>query len=159
MKSYLLYDENSYNIIQMVQCTDNEITMYCNKYIVCPDDFQFDSSKIQRVINGEVRSEYIQDEVTTLNTINSTYNQEIIRLVANIPEKEVATFPTQEREARAWIKDNTEYTPLIDGILINRTDVTKLDLVNKIIAKANTLNTAIGTITGERQALEKLILE
>lgn len=156
MKKYIIYDEDNDNqIMQTVQCPENEIAMYGFKNIECPDGFEFDTSKIQRVINGEVVGEYIQDETTTLNIINNTYNEAISSLVSDVPDKEVATFPTQEREARAWIKDNSEYTPLIDGILIGRTDVTKAELVDKIILKANALALSVGKLTGERQMIEK----
>lgn len=90
--------------------------------------------------------------------INSEYSANTKSVTNGIPDDEVLTFPIQKEEAKAWLKDNNEPTPFIDGMLTKRTDVTKVQLVNKIIEKAYSYAYLAGAITGERQAKEKQIL-
>lgn len=80
MNKYLLYSETDGIIMQIVQCPKNEISMYGNQYIICPDDFKFDSSKVQTVVNGVVVSEDRTDE----QYLNQVFKEERQRLVNSI---------------------------------------------------------------------------
>ena len=158
MNKYLLYKEEDGSIVQIVQCPENEIVMYGNKYMICPEGFEFDSSKVQTVVNGEIVSTNRVDPLYLLSTVNNEYSITAQTIISGVPDDEVSTFPIQKEEAKAWFKDNTESTPFIDGMLINRTDVTKAQLVDKILAKAEAYAYAAGIATGVRQKLEKEIL-
>lgn len=94
-----------------------------------------------------------------LESANTTFESSVNALVSSVPESERLTWTKQESEARAWLNDNTTSTPLIDGILSQRTKYTKQELVEKIIAKADAYATTIGTLTGIRQAQEDLLEE
>lgn len=159
MNKYLLYKEQDGIVMQIVQCPENEISMYGNKYMICPEVFEFDNSKIQRVIDGVVISTDRTDASYLLSTVNNKYSIAARTIISGVPNDEVSTFPIQKEEAKAWFKDNSESTPFIDGMLISRTDVTKAQLVDKILAKAEAYAYAAGIATGDRQTKEKQILE
>lgn len=158
MNKYLLYKEEDGSIVQIVQCPENEISMYGNKYMICPEGFEFDSSKVQTVMNGEIVSTERVDALYLLSTVNTEYSTNAKSVISGIPDDEVLTFSIQKEEAKAWFKDNSEPTPFIDGMLTKRTDVTKAQLVDKILEKAYNYAYLAGTLTGERQAKEKQIL-
>lgn len=80
MNKYLLYNSTDCGIVQIVQCPENEISMYGNQYIICPDDFEFDTSKVQKVVNGVVVSEDRTDE----QYLNQVFKEERQRLVNSI---------------------------------------------------------------------------
>lgn len=159
MNKYLLYKEEDGSIVQMVQCPENEIVTYGNKYMICPEGFEFDSSKVQTVANGEIVSTQRADASYLLSTVNNEYSIAAQTIISGVPNDEVSTFPIQKEEAKAWFKDNSESTPFIDGMLTKRTDVTKAQLVDKILAKAEAYAYAAGIATGDRQIKEKQILE
>lgn len=75
-----------------------------------------------------------------------------LQLISGLyPPAERETWATQEREARAWVLDNTAPTPMLDGILI--AGEAKADLVASVIAKADALKAASSAIIGAQRAL------
>ena len=80
MNKYLLYNDTNGTITQLISCSENEISMYGNQYIICPDDFEFDTSKVQKVVNGVVVSEDRTDE----QYLNQVFKEERQRLVNSI---------------------------------------------------------------------------
>lgn len=80
MNKYLLYNDTNGTITQLISCPENEISMYGNQYIICPDDFEFDTSKVQKVVNGVVVSEDRTDE----QYLNQVFKEERQRLVNSI---------------------------------------------------------------------------
>ncbi len=88
--------------------------------------------------------------------INADYESAITALTSGIPTSEIATWPDQKAEAKAWTLDNSAATPLIDSICLTR-ECDKSYLVSKIIEKADAYAVAVGTLTGVRQKLEKEI--
>ena len=89
-----------------------------------------------------------------LETANSTYENTVVSLTAGVPASEVLTWTKQEQEARAYLVDNSVSTPLINGIIANRSKYTKDELVLKIIEKADAYAAAIGQLVGIRQDVE-----
>ena len=69
-----------------------------------------------------------------LISINADYESSIAALASGIPSSEIATWPDQKSEAKAWILDNSVATPLIDSICLTR-GCDKEYLVSKILAK------------------------
>jgi hypothetical protein len=103
-------------------------------------------------------------EDTYEDTVEYKINQIIIKcsdaiksIVKTTPEFEQATWPKQESEARAWLLDNEAFTPLLDGMIETRGD-TKEYLVGKIIEKADIYAIEVGRLLGEKQRLEKELI-
>lgn len=72
-------------------------------------------------------------------------------------DEDIASFPTQEAEAKAWQTDNTAATPFIDGLLANRPSIDKPTLVQRIIDNANTYKLVAGPAIGKKQHFEDLL--
>ncbi len=89
--------------------------------------------------------------------INADYESAITALTSGIPLSEIATWPDQKAEAKAWALDNSVATPLIDSICLTR-GCDKEYLVSKILAKNEYYSIEVGKLTGIRQKLEKEIL-
>lgn len=94
--------------------------------------------------------------VAKLTEINATYDAVTSSLVSTYPQTELLTFDKQEQEARAWTADNSTETPLVDMLAAGR-QIDKAELVNRIIAKADTFALATGYLTGQRQRYEDML--
>lgn len=92
-------------------------------------------------------------QVAKLVEINRAYAKQMAAILDQYPHAETLTFDKQEREARAWAADNTAATPYLDAMLVER-PLTKAELVDRIIVKADAFVTASGNATGKRQRLE-----
>lgn len=88
--------------------------------------------------------------------INAAYEAAVMSLISGYPQNEVASWPKQEAEARAWLADNSAPTPWIDGAMFAR-GVSKAELVLKIIVQADQLAPLHGALTGKRQMLRDQI--
>jgi hypothetical protein len=88
--------------------------------------------------------------------INTAYEAAVNGLTAGYPENEIASWPKQEREARAWAADNTVATPWIDAAAQAR-GIAKPVLANLIITLADALAPMHGSLTGKRQLLRDQI--
>ena len=76
-------------------------------------------------------------------------------IIGAVATLETISFTTQEKEARAWVLDNTVSTPFIDALLVSRNiqGETKKILADKIIKKADAYTTAYATLLGKFQNL------
>jgi len=88
--------------------------------------------------------------------INYAFEQSMNQLKSGYPQDEILTWSKQESEARAYLADNNAETPLLDGYVIVKS-VTKTNLANAIIAKADMFATICGQLVGKRQYLEDII--
>ena len=88
-----------------------------------------------------------------LSEINAAADRTIATLTATYPDREISTFDKQESEARAYTADATASTPLLSALATAR-GISLPDLVERVIAKADILAMASGSIIGQRQALE-----
>jgi|SRR6185437_3358191 len=84
--------------------------------------------------------------------ISTAYQAAVDALTAGYPQDEIASWPKQETEARAWLADNTVTTPWIDAAASSR-GIAKADFVNLVIGNANALAPLHGALTGKRQKL------
>lgn len=93
-----------------------------------------------------------------LPVINAEYEQNVLN-IANVGKDEMATWPKQEAEARAWLSDNNSATPVIDNLLIGRTALgeSKAELVAKIIANTDAYSIAFPKVLGLHQAKQKAL--
>jgi hypothetical protein len=88
--------------------------------------------------------------------ITDAYQAAIVDLTAGYPPEEVASWPKQEAEARAWLLDPETLTPWINGASIARS-INVPNLVALIIRNADNLAPAYGALTGKRQNLRDAI--
>ena len=93
-----------------------------------------------------------------LREINLGYDTATSALVATYPQTELLTFDKQEKEARSWGADNAVATPFLDGLALAR-GIDKAELVRRVIAKSDAFQTAVATLTGQRQRYEDLLGE
>lgn len=129
-----------------------------------PTDIDVPSTFIQVPIralvddNNQTYFEFLRkdDMQTYMDKINKEYAEEVEKLNNTTPIEEVLTWTKQENEARAYLANSAVSTPLIDALASSR-GVTKMYLVNKIIAKADAYATAIGVLTGEMQRKKDMI--
>jgi hypothetical protein len=88
-----------------------------------------------------------------LAEINREFEKAMQQVIDGIPATERESWKKQEDEARAYISNNSSITPLIDALALSRS-VDKVELVTRIIAKADLFAGISGTLIGRRQALE-----
>lgn len=85
--------------------------------------------------------------------INAAFEFAIATIKSGYPADEVASWPKQEAEARAYQADALAVTPLLDALATTR-GITKADLVTRIISKADLFANISGQLIGKRQKLE-----
>ena len=87
--------------------------------------------------------------------IKTAQTDAINAMIGEVATLEPVSFTTQEKEARAWVLDNTVATPFIDALLVSRNiqGETKKILADKIIKKADAYATAYATLLGKFQNL------
>lgn len=84
--------------------------------------------------------------------INAAYEQAVNTITAGYPETEIASWPKQETEARAYVADNAAVTPWLQSAASAR-GITADELATLIIANADALAPLHGALTGKRQKL------
>lgn len=141
--------------LDALELSDSEVSKYQKKspptgYILSADSEgrpMFDEKSIsinQLIINKQ--SEIIQKFKLAMSPVSSLYTTE-----------EIASFPTQEPEAMAWQADNTAPTPLLDGLLAERTSIDKPTLVQRIIDNSAAYKLSAGPAIGKKQHFEDLL--
>jgi hypothetical protein len=85
--------------------------------------------------------------------INANFELAIGAIKNGYPSDEIASWSKQEEEARAYVTNGAASTPLLDALATAR-GITKVDLVNRIIIKADLFAAVSGRLIGKRQALE-----
>lgn len=88
--------------------------------------------------------------------INAVYTAAVKTLTAGYPDMEIASWPKQEAEARAWAADNNASTPWIDAATDAR-GITRSVLAEMIIFQADAFAPLHAALTGKRQALRDAI--
>lgn len=84
----------------------------------------------------------------------AAYKQAMAPIKANYTDEDIASFPTQEAEAKAWDADSNAETPLLDYMLANRPTVDKATLVSRILQNAVMYKQIAGPAIGKKQYLE-----
>jgi hypothetical protein len=96
-------------------------------------------------------------KASALSRINAAYQSSVDALTAGYPAGEIASWPKQEAEARAWLSHNSVSTPWMDAAVAAR-GITKDDLAAKIIGNADLFTASSGQLSGKRQKLRDQIL-
>lgn len=91
-----------------------------------------------------------------LLSINNECEKDINAIKLGYPNSEVLSWPKQEAEARAYIVDSSAATPLLNALSVAR-GITKADLANRIVVKADQFAQISGMLIGKRQQLEDMI--
>ena len=99
------------------------------------DNYMFESTKLAKGKELEINF------TAALEDINSYCDLERM------------TWDKQEREARAWLDDNTVSTPMMDAILETETGTTKEELANHIIANADLCTSKMGKAVGRKKII------
>ena len=89
-----------------------------------------------------------------VNEVLASYKQAMLPIKANYTDEDIASFPTQEAEAKAWDADNNVPSPLLDYMLANRPTVDKATLVSRILQNAVIYKQIAGPAIGKKQHLE-----
>jgi hypothetical protein len=88
--------------------------------------------------------------------VNTAFETAMLSVRIDYTESEIMSWSKQENEAREWVLNNNYPTPLMDLIASSR-NMDKIDLINKVILKADQYAYATGLAVGRRQALEDRI--
>lgn len=88
---------------------------------------------------------------------NSAYEAATAALTADYPQLEKDTWPTQDRESRAWVADpENVVTPWIDRAAFER-GIDREDYLRRTLAKAEQFKIMSSFLTGRRQKYEDAI--
>lgn len=88
--------------------------------------------------------------------INAAYEAAVNLLTAGYPPTEIASWPKQEAEARAFLDDENAKTPWLSGASIGR-GLNKTQFSLLIVRNADALAPLHGALTGKRQVLRDQI--
>jgi hypothetical protein len=88
--------------------------------------------------------------------INSNYQDAVNALTAGYPDTEIASWPKQETEARAYIEDSAAAAPWLRSAAASR-GITVDELAGLVVANADALAPLHGALTGKRQKLRDMI--
>lgn len=88
--------------------------------------------------------------------INASYEAAVGSLTAGYPDTEIASWPKQEAEARAWLADSATPTPWISSAAAAR-GISISQFVALVIANADALAPMHGALSGKRQSLRDQI--
>lgn len=128
-------------------------------------------STVKTLLNNRDTKGYINGSVVDLViefSFNSAFNDknaEIRRafhlamqpITSTYTAEDIASFPAQEAEAKAWQADNTAETPLLDAMVANRPSIDKATLVTRILANAVIYKQVAGPAIGKKQHFEDLL--
>jgi hypothetical protein len=90
---------------------------------------------------------------TKRTAINAYAQRAASAITDKYPPFEITTFEAQEREARAWLADQSADTPNLSLIAMRR-GIELTDLANRVIQKADLFRPFTADLMGRRQALE-----
>lgn len=88
---------------------------------------------------------------------NTAYSSATAALTADYPQLEKDTWPTQDKESRAWVADpENVVTPWIDRAAFER-GIDREDYLRRTLAKAEQFKIMSSFLTGRRQKYEDAI--
>lgn len=120
------------------------------------------NSQTQAYINGQL-SNIVQDFDFNLsfnlknNEIRQAFSQAMQPITATYTAEDIASFPTQEAEAKAFESDPQAETPLLDFMVANRPSIDKPTLVSRILANSVIYKQVAGPAIGKKQHFEDLV--
>lgn len=121
-------------------------------HLITDDMTEISEAEIQMVIASSLSIEQLFDN--KWSEIVQKFKGAMAPIKANYTDEDIASFPTQEAEAKAWDADNSAGTPLLDYMLANRPTVDKATLVSRILQNAFVYKQIAGPAIGKKQYLE-----
>ena len=120
--------------------------------LITADMTEISEAEIQMVIASSLSIEQLFDNKRS--EVVQKFKGAMAPITANYTDEDIASFPTQEAEAKAWDTDNNASTPLLDYMLANRPTVDKPTLVTRILQNAVMYKQIAGPAIGKKQYLE-----
>ena len=121
----------------------NEKGLYVYDYIIEDTFSEEEKSRITADTAKQAKSQKVEELKLQLEKYLDEH-------ITDTPLSEKLSWSKQESEAREYLKDNNAHTPYIDALLASRNKgETKMDLVNKVITKADAYSLFHGTLLGK----------
>lgn len=98
----------------------------------------------------ELTDKQASDQSTALRTARQVFESEVASVRRTYSESEIASWPVQLSEARAFNADQTAFTPFLDAVIAESGE-DKVALVNSVLAKAADYATIVGTALGKKR--------
>lgn len=93
-----------------------------------------------------------------IKALHNKYQDEYDAYLSQYPQREVDTFATKQKEATAYIIDNTTPTPSIDA-MVNNDHMAKVELINAIMTKVQYLAQQEGEMIAKRDLIKAATTE
>ena len=121
----------------------NEKGLYTYDYIIEDIFSEEEKSRITLYTAKQAKSQKVEELKLQLEKYLDEH-------ITDTPLSEKLSWSKQESEAREYLKDNNAHTPYIDALLASRNKgEIKMDLVNKVITKADAYSLFHGTLLGK----------
>lgn len=92
-----------------------------------------------------------------LKANNAAYSAATVAITADYPQLEKDTWPTQDKESKAWLVDpDNALTPWIDRAALTR-GIDRVEYLRRTLAKAQQFEMVSSYLTGTRQKYEDQI--
>ncbi|WP_296592624.1 hypothetical protein [Methylophaga sp.] len=92
-----------------------------------------------------------------LTEVIDAFQVAMMLVSANYTAEDIASFSTQEAEAKAYEADQNADTPLLDFMVANRPSIDKPTLVSRILANSVIYKQVAGPAIGKKQHYEDLL--
>jgi hypothetical protein len=116
-----------------------------------------ENEKVKYFLTDEDKALAVRfNKVVMIKVISDRFTEKLKELMLDASLLEKATWEEQKREALLYQQDNTTSTPLID-ILAEGREITKSELVDKILLNVNSYNIKLANLLVEQQKLEKKV--
>lgn len=111
--------------------------------------------EVEAHLNPSQSAEQVRERLLTTN--NNAYEAATAALTADYPKLEKDTWPTQDKESRAWVSDpENAVTPWIDRAAFER-GIDREEYLRRTLAKAEQFKIMSSFLTGRRQRYEDAI--
>lgn len=107
-------------------------------------------------LSWDVDQRYVKARTEALRANNEAYNLATLSITKDYPQLEKDTWPTQDKEIKAYKADNTASTPWIDTAAAVR-GLTRADYIARTVSKIAMFEQASAYLTGLRQKYEDRI--
>lgn len=115
------------------------------------------TEKVRYMLTEEDRMLGVEfNKLVMRKIISDRFTERLKELMLDASLLEKATWEEQKREALLYQSDNTANTPLIDVLAAGR-EITKEELITKILTNVSNYNTALANLLVEQQQLEQRV--
>lgn len=157
MMSFIIYDLSNGRIVSIIVCSADDIAANtppgCSAILDTsrPDGPIHINLLTHQVETGlvDVRDIYHvkQDKLSEINAICTSILEQI---KSSYPDDEIQSWAKQETEARSYVSNNANATPLLSAMASAR-GISVADLASRVIIKADLFAAVSGACIGKRQ--------